>query len=289
MQHISEILDLLELRQESADVFVGEHPDTEQQRVFGGQVMAQALSAVYRTVPPERLAHSLKGYFLRAGSTAEPIQYRVIRTRDGGSFTTRRVNASQGGEDIFVMSVSLKVPEEGLEHAAVPHKPPTPPEDCPRLSTVMGERSRRTAEVWEREWAALDTRFVGFSHRGQTDGLRMQVWLKSVGSMPDDPRLHQMVLAYASDLTLLGVSTLPHPDAFGSPRLQMATIDHSMWFHRHIRADEWVLYDQSSPNATNALGLSFGKLFDAQGVLGAHAVQEGLIRMTDGRRRRGLV
>lgn len=289
MQHIRELLALLELRQGDGDTFTGEHPSTERQRTFGGQVMAQALAAVYRTVPADRIAHSLKGYFLRPGSTAAPITYRVSRTRDGGSFSTRRVTAWQGEAEIFMMSTSLKVPEEGLDHAAVPHKPPTPPEDCPRLADVLGERSPRTAEVWEREWAALDTRFVGFSHREQSDGMRMQVWMRSVGEMPPDVRLHQMVLAYASDLTLLAVSTLPHTDAFGSPRLQMATIDHSMWFHRPIRADEWVLYDQSSPNASNALGLSFGKLFDAHGVLGADAVQEGLIRLTDERPRRGLV
>lgn len=289
MQHISEILALVELERRDASTFIGQHPETEQQRTFGGQVMAQALAAVYETVPSDRLAHSLKGYFLRAGSTAAPITYVVFRTRDGGSFSTRRVTALQFDQEIFVMSASFKVPEDGLDHAAVPHKPPSLPEDCPRLSAVLGERSPRTAEVWEKEWAALDTRFVGFSHRGQTDGVRMQVWLKSVGEMPDDPRLHQMVLAYASDLTLLAVSTIPHPEAFGSPRLQMATIDHSMWFHRPLRVDDWVLYDQSSPNAANALGLSVGRLFDAQGRLGAHAVQEGLIRMADDRPRTGLV
>lgn len=289
MQHISEVLALLELERRDASTYVGQHPPTEQQRTFGGQVMAQALAAVYQTVPSDRLAHSLKGYFLRPGSTAAPITYVVFRTRDGGSFSTRRVTALQFDKEIFVMSASFKVPEDGLDHAAVPHKPPSLPDDCPRLSTVLGERSPRTAEVWEKEWAALDTRFVGFSHRGQTDGVRMQVWLKSVGEMPDDPRLHQMVLAYASDLTLLAVSTIPHPEAFGSPRLQMATIDHSMWFHRPLRADEWVLYDQSSPNAANALGLSVGRLFDAHGRLGAHAVQEGLIRMADDRPRTGLV
>lgn len=289
MDHIDQVLALLELEGRERDVFVGQHPDTEQQRTFGGQVMAQALAAVYRTVPNDRLCHSLKGYFLRPGSTAAPIVYAVTRTRDGGSFTTRGVTALQGDAEIFVMSASFKTDEIGLDHAAVPHKPPTPPQECARLSDVLGERSPRTAEVWEREWAALDTRFVGFSHREQTDGMRMQVWLKSVGAMPDDPRLHQMVLAYASDLTLLAVSTLPHPDAFGSPRLQMATIDHSMWFHRPIRADQWVLYDQSSPNAHNALGLSFGKLFAADRTLGAHAVQEGLIRMADDRPRTGLV
>ncbi|MFP5415755.1 MAG: acyl-CoA thioesterase [Actinomycetes bacterium] len=289
MDHIDEVLSLLELEQDAADVFVGDHPDTLQQRVFGGQVMAQALAAMYRTVAQERFAHSLKGYFLRAGSTKEPIHYQVARTRDGGSFSTRRVNAVQAGHEIFVMSASFKVAEKGLDHAAAPVKPPTAPEECPPLSHVLGQRSPRTAEVWEREWAALDTRFVGFSHRELSYGPRMQVWLRAVGNMPDDPRLHQMVLAYASDLTLLAVSTLPHREAFGSPQLQMATIDHSMWFHRPIRADEWVLYDQSSPNAANALGLSYGRLYSAGGVLGANTVQEGLIRMADTRERRGLV
>lgn len=289
MEHISEVLDLLDLQQRSADVYVGEHPDTEQQRTFGGQVMAQALAAMYRTVDEDRLCHSLKCYFLRAGSTASGIVYEVDRSRDGGSFTTRRVTASQNGHDIFVMSASFKVPEEGLEHAAVPFKPPVPPEECPRLADVLAQRSPRTKEVWEREWAALDTRYVGYSNRESAQGPRLQIWMRAVGEMPDDPRLHQMVLAYASDLTLLSVSTLPHPTAFGSPRMQMATIDHSMWFHRPLRIDEWVLYDQSSPNAANALGLSFGKIFDADGVLRAQAAQEGLIRMADDRERRGLV
>ena len=289
MEHISEVLSLLDLAQRNDDVFVGEHPDTEQQRTFGGQVMAQALAAMYRTVPADRLCHSIKCYFLRAGSTASDILYEVDRTRDGGSFTTRRVTAVQNGHDIFVMSGSFKVPEEGLAHAAVPFKPPVAPEECPRLADVMAQRSPRTKEVWEREWAALDTRYVGYSNREQNQGPRLQMWMRAVGEMPDDQRLHQMVLAYASDLTLLTVSTLPHPQAFGSPRMQMATIDHSMWFHRPLRADEWVLYDQSSPNANNALGLSFGKLFDAEGNLGAHAVQEGLIRLADDRPRKGLI
>lgn len=282
MDHISEVLDLLDLQRLDTDLFAGRHPETEQQRTFGGQVMAQALAALYRTVPDDRLCHSLKGYFLRPGSTASDIHYTVARTRDGGSFTTRRVTASQSGRDIFVMSASFKVVEEGLDHAAVPSKPPIPPEECPRLSQVLGMRSPRTAEMWEREWAALDTRHVGSSHRELSQGPRLQVWLRTVGEMPDDPRLHQMVLAYASDMTLLGVTTLPHPEAFGSPRLQMATVDHSMWFHRHIRADGWVLYDQSSPNAANGLGFARGELYDEAGVLGASTSQEGLIRLVDG-------
>lgn len=288
MDHISEVLALLELRPAGEDVYLGRHPATLQQRTFGGQVMAQALAAMYRTVPTQRLCHSLKGYFLRPGVTEADIAYTVTRPRDGRSFTTRRVTASQGGQDIFVMSASFKETEDGLEHAAVPSKPPTPPQECAPFTDRLRMMAPAAAEMWEREWAAIDTRFVGFSNRETSEGPRLQVWLRTVGAMPDDPRIHQMVLAYASDLTLLVVSTLAHPETFGSPDLQLATIDHSMWFHRPIRVDDWVLYDQSSPNAANALGLSFGSLYDASGFLGAHAVQEGLIRLGDGRRR-GLV
>ncbi|MBK8462722.1 MAG: acyl-CoA thioesterase II [Nigerium sp.] len=288
VDHISEILALLELEQDGDNAFVGEHPVTLQQRTFGGQVMAQALAAMYRTIPAERLCHSLKGYFLRPGVTSSSLTYTVARLRDGGSFSTRRVNASQGGRDIFVMSASFKKPEEGIEHAALPSKPPTPPEECVPLTDQLRTMAPAAASMWD-EWAAIDTRFVGFSNREMSEGARLQVWLRSVGDMPDDPRIHQMVLAYASDLTPLVVSALAHPEALGSPHLQLATIDHSMWFHRPIRVDDWVLYDQASPNAANALGLSFGSLYDARGVLGAHAVQEGLIRSGDGRQRRGLV
>ena len=267
MDHIDQVLDLLQVKRIGPDVFVGENPATHLQRVFGGQVMGQSLAAMYRTMAEDRLAHSLMGYFLRPGSTSAPIQYAVTRTRDGGSFSTRRVTASQGGKDIFVMSASFKVPED----------------------KVLGERSPWTAEIWEREWAALDARWITDSLGSGNGEPSLQMWIRSVGAMPDDPRVHQMVLAYASDLTLLPVSTLTHPEAFGSPRLQMATIDHSMWFHRPIRADAWVLYDQTSPNLNNALGFSRGRLFAQDGTLGANAVQEGLIRIGDARPRTGLV
>ena len=289
MDHIDQVLELLRVERTGPDVYVGENPDTDMQRVFGGQVMGQSLAAMYATTEDDRLAHSLMGYFVRPGSTAAPIQYTVTRTRDGRSFSTRRVTASQAGEDIFVMSASFKVPEDGLDHATAFPLAVRAPEDCPRLSDVLGQRSPRTAEVWEREWAALDTRYAGETPAGNGRDARLRIWLKTVGDMPEDPRLHQMVLAYASDLTLLAVSTIPHPEAFGSPRLQMATIGHSMWFHRPIRADRWVLYDQTSPNASNALGFSRGKLFSQDGTLGANAVQEGLIRMADSRPRTGLV
>ncbi len=289
MDHIDQVLDLLNVARVAPDVFVGENPDTDLQRVFGGQVMGQALHAMYATMEEDRLAHSMKSYFVRPGTTSAPLQYTVARTRDGGSFSSRNVVASQGGQDIFVMSASFKVAEDGLEHATAAPAGVPEPAACPPLSTVLGALSPRTAEVWEREWASLDTRYIRGTEDAGGEDPRLQIWFRAVGEMPEDPRLHQMVLAYASDLTLLAVSTLAHPEAFGSPRLQMATIDHSMWFHRPIRADRWVLYDQVSPDANNALGFSMGSLFAHDGTLGAHAVQEGLIRMADARPRNGLV
>lgn len=277
MQTTEGILALLDLEVVGEDTFEGLNPDTVLQRTFGGQVMGQALAAVYRTVTPDRLAHSLKGYFLRAGDPDTPITYRVTRNRDGRTFSSRRVQAFQADREIFLMTVSLKSPEVGLEHTEAPGRVPDPPEYCVPLATVLGQASRRAAQLWEREFAAIDARFAQMSE--VNGGSRMQVWLRTKDKLPEDPRTHQMLLAYASDMTLLGVSTLPHSDAFGSPQLEMATIDHSMWFHRPLRADEWVLYDQGSPNASNALGLAHGRLYSPDGVLGASTTQEGLIRV----------
>ena len=290
MARIDDLIDLLDLERLELDLFRGQHPETPLQRSFGGQVMAQALRAANVTVPTERLCHSLKGYFLRAGSTSAPILYQVVRARDGGSFSTRRVKAIQNGETIFLMSCSFKSPEPGLEHAERVHHEPRSPEASPPLAEEMSQRSAQAADLWEREWSALDVRFACDSrNHTEESGARSQVWIKASGKLPDDPRLHQEVLAYASDMTLLAVSTVPHPVEFLSPNLQMATIDHSMWFHRHIRADEWVLYDQHSPNASNGLGFALGGLY-ADGVLGASTAQEGLIRVVDpDRTRRGLV
>ncbi|MFV0452529.1 MAG: acyl-CoA thioesterase [Propioniciclava sp.] len=279
MQTTEEILRILEVTRRADGRFQGRNPDTILQRTFGGQVMAQALSAVYGTVDHRWLAHSLKGYFLRAGHPHFPIDYHVTRARDGRTFTTRRVQAFQDDREIFVMTVSLKVDEPGLDHAETPGHWPDPPQSCVPLAAVLGRSGRRAAEMWEREFAAIDARFAG---RAEVNGgSRMQVWLRTRDALPDDPRIHQMMLAYASDMTLLGVSTLPHPAAFGSAALQMATVDHSMWFHRPIRADAWVLYDQGSPNAANALGFSLGRLYDSTGVLGASTAQEGLIRLAE--------
>lgn len=277
-----ELVRLLELERLGESRYRGEHPDTELQRSFGGQVMAQGLAAMYRSVPRERACHSLSSYFLRPGSTKTPIDYEVQATRDGGSFSTRRVVAEQGGRSIFVMSASFKEPEDGLEHQIAAFGPPPPPDMCPPLADVVGVRSPRAKQRWTREWSALDVRYAESSLTGTRDrNARLLVWVKTDGQLPDDPRLHQQVLAYASDLTILAVSTMTHRVDFYSPRMQAATINHTMWFHRHIRADDWVLYDQSSPSASNALGFSLGHLYGG-GILGASCAQEGLIRTGSG-------
>ena len=275
-----ELLGLLRLEQLDTDLFRGPQPVTVLQRSFGGQVLAQALAAAYRTVDAARVAHSLNAYFLRPGSTTAPILYVVEPTRDGRSFSQRRVVARQSGRPIFSMVCSLHVPEPGLDPfpAGVPA-----PEDCRPAAQVLGERSARRAAFWEAEWGALDARYVTeppAAGAGVTPA-HLQIWIRARTDMPDDPRLHQMVLAYLSDISLLAVSTLPHPVEFLSPRMQAASIDHAMWFHRPVRADEWLLYDQVSPSASSGLGFSSGRIFARSGALVASCAQQGLIRVVD--------
>jgi len=191
--------------------------------------------------------------------------------------------ADQGGRVIFSVVCSYHELEPGLDHSdAAPTQVP-PPEACPPLSEVLGARSRRAAEAWRQEWGVLETRFASdtstLSAAGHSDA-EMKVWVRAESELPDDPQLHQAFLAYASDLTLLAVSTVPHPVEFAGPNMQVASIDHSMWFHRPARADQWLLYDQVSPSASSGLGFSFGRLFQA-GRLAASCAQEGLIRLVD--------
>jgi len=278
-QGVDELLDILTLEPRGGLVFRGQHPATHMQRSFGGQVLAQALSAAYATIGDDRLCHSLSSYFLRPGVTSAPIDYHVTATRDGRGFSTRRVVATQAGRDIFVMSGSFKTPEVGLDHQLAPYAPPIPPDQCPPLAEILARRSRAGRQHWEDEWGVLDVRYVDSSLANPLEATaRMTVWVKTVDSLGDDPRVHQEILAYASDLTILAVATVPHDIDFYSPRMQMATINHTMWFHRPIRADGWVLYDQQSPSASNGLGFSTGRLY-AGGVLGASCAQEGLIRV----------
>lgn len=278
---VAELVDLFALEQLEVDLFRGSQPDTTAQRAFGGQVLAQALEAAYHTVGDDRVCHSLHGYFLRPGSTRAPIIYTVTSPRDGGSFSARQVEARQHGQSLFVMHASFKVHETGLDHQWPPTPGVPPVDQCPPLSEVLGRRSAIHAAAWENEWGALDVRYAGDARKGDyTSHAAMQVWVRTHEPLPDEPRLHQEMLAYASDLTLLGVSTVGHPVEFLSADMQIATIDHAMWFHRPIRADDWILYDQFSPSASNGMGYSRGRLY-ADGLLGVSTAQEGLIRVRD--------
>jgi acyl-CoA thioesterase II len=269
-ESLEDLVELLDLEMIDADLYRGRQPQTSMQRVFGGQVLGQALAAASRTVDPERLVHSLHGYFLRAGDTAVPIVYRAEPTRDGGTFSSRRVVASQNGKPIFYMSASFQRPEPGLDHQDPMPDDVVPPEEAPRLATVLEARSGRPAADWDKEWASLDVRLAGVTGR--------QFWIRASGKLPDDPALHACVLAYASDLTLLGASLLPHGIVIGDRRIQPASLDHALWFHRPFRADEWLLYDQASPSASGARGFATGRLYTSEGRLIASVAQEGLIR-----------
>ena len=207
--------------------------------------------------------------------------YDVEAVRDGGSFSSRRVVARQSGKVIFYLSSSFHEMEEGFEHLdPSPHDVPAP-EECPTLGEVLSTASGRPISFWEREWGALDVRYVGDSRPGGalTNGghpAQARVWVRTNGRLPDDRRLHQAALAYASDLTLLGATTVPHNVYIGL-NVHAASIDHAMWFHRPFRADEWLLYDQISPSASSGLGLATARLFQ-NGTLVSNVAQEGLIR-----------
>jgi acyl-CoA thioesterase-2 len=280
-QSVTELIDLLDLEEIEVGLYRARQPRSRLQRVFGGQVLAQALVAASRTAPKDRVVHSLHAYFLVGGRIDMPIVYDVEAVRDGGSFSSRRVVARQNGRVIFYLSASFHQLEDGFDHAdPVPQDVPAP-EDCPKLSEVLSAGSSRSAEFWEQEWGALDARYVGDTRRGGIPGdhehpARARVWVRTRGRLPDDPRLHEAALAFISDLTLLAASTVPH-DVLVGLDVQAASIDHAMWFHRPFRADEWLLYDQISPSANHALGLSTARLFQG-GTLVSDVAQEGLIR-----------
>lgn len=282
-QSVADLLRLLDLETIEDGLYRGRQPETALQRVFGGQVASQALVAASRTADTDRLVHSLHAYFLRAGDTRVPIVYDVERTRDGRTFSTRRVVARQHGRPIFYMSASFQTPEDGLDHQdPMPLVPP--PQDCPELGDVLARLTKRPRAEWDREWAALDVRYAGDAGAAGRPSDSAQpalarVWLRAAGPLGDDPRVHAAVLAYASDLTLLSATVLPHGTWIGDPRLQPASLDHAMWFHRGLRADDWLLYDQVSPSASGGRGFATGRLFAADGRLVASAVQEGLVRL----------
>ncbi|MFD1697543.1 acyl-CoA thioesterase II [Roseibium aestuarii] len=279
---VETLLETLNLEQLEHNLFRGRSPQVGWQRIFGGQVIGQALMAVSRTVQSDRLIHSLHGYFLRPGDPEVPIIYDVDRIRDGGSFTTRRVVAIQHGKAIFSMSASFQQMEEGLEHQI--QMPDVPqPEDLPseqdlkeKFLSVAPEHVRK---YWERE-RPIELRPVDLTHYFSKKPLppEQQVWVRATGALPDDPVVHSCVLAYASDMTLLDTSLFPHGRSVFSPDIQAASLDHAMWFHRPFRADEWLLYVEDSPSASGSRGMNRGSLYTREGVLVASTAQEGLIR-----------
>ncbi|GAA4096481.1 acyl-CoA thioesterase [Nocardioides kongjuensis] len=269
---------LLDLERLDTDLFRGQQPETIRQRVYGGQVAAQALIAASRTVDEGMHVHSLHSYFLLPGDYNVPIIYDVERIRDGKSFATRRVLARQHGRPIYYQSLNFQRAEEGLEHQDVMPEV-RPPEDGLDLMALMAERG--TDDGLSKEWAALDVRWLGSSAHGmEPDPMhpsKTQVWIRVDGRLSDDPMEHLATFTYASDVSLLGATLAAHPE-HGPHKVQMASLDHTIWFHRPFRADEWWLYDQWSPSASGGRGLALGRIFTQDGTLVATVAQEGLIR-----------
>ena len=283
MPAVEQLLSTLDLEQLEQNLFRGRSPQNGWQRVFGGQVVGQALVAADRTVEgQDRLAHSLHAYFLRPGDPKIPIVYEVDRIRDGGSFTTRRVVAIQHGQAIFSMAVSFHKAEEGFEHqAAMPDVPP--PESLPSedelKERLLPHMPPEVRFYWERE-RPIELRPVDLSRFFSSEKAepRQYIWIKANGALPDNFRLHQCVLAYASDFSLLDTALMAHGRVLFDPRLMLASLDHAVWFHRPFRADEWLLYAQDSPSAQAARGFCRGSIFSRDGRLVASVAQEGLIR-----------
>jgi len=283
---LDELVALLALERIEENLFRGQSQDLGWGAVFGGQVLGQSLSAAVQTVPPERHVHSLHAYFLRSGDVKKPIVYDVDRIRDGGSFTTRRVVAIQSGKAIFNMAASFQVDEPGFEHQdAMPGAPP------PESLRTEQEASRAFADrlpptMRDRALVPRPFELRPVPGDGADDDPfnptpkppHRMVWLKTIGRLPDDPALHRYLLAYASDHSLITTALLPHGISWLTPRMQVASLDHVMYFHQPFRVDEWLLYALDSPAAHGARGLARGRVFTRDGRLVASTTQEGLIR-----------
>ena len=276
---LEQVLSLLDLQLIEEDIFRGQSSEGRVQRVFGGQVLGQALVAAIRTIEPSRICHSLHAYFLRPGDPRVPILYEVDRSRDGHSFSARRVVAIQNGKQIFNLACSFQIPETGFTHQfPMPDVPP--PEE---LEDEIEVRRRTADQLPEflREWLTRPRPFEARPVIIDPPGDRPprppfdNVWFRACGPVPD--ALAQPLLAFASDATLLSTSLLPHGKSIFS-NLQVASLDHAMWFHHPIRFDDWLLYAQDSPSASHARGFNRGAIFSRDGKLIASVAQEGLIR-----------
>ena len=276
------LVKFLDLEPLEQNLFRGVGPKEGWQRVYGGLVLSQALVAASRTVPSDRLAHSMHGYFLLAGDPQVPIVYDVERIRDGGSFTTRRVKAIQHGACMFTMSISYHKHETGYDHQSTMPDVPMPedlPSDAALQAQLLAHLPPNMKSYWTRprpiEMRPLDiSRYL----KREKAEPKQACWMRANGRLPDDPQLHQCVLAYASDFTLLDTALIAHGKLAFDPDVQLASLDHAMWMHRPFRADEWLLYVQDSPSASGSRGFSRGSVYTRDGVLVASASQEGLMR-----------
>jgi len=279
MDLVQNLIDHLTLERIDTNIFQGTSKEVASTRVFGGQVLAQALHAVTHTVESDRIIHSMHAYFILPGNTADKITYIVDRTRDGGSFTTRRVRGVQYGKDIFIMAASFQIWQPGLEHQIEIPKVPYPDELvtdqqlAAKLGDFLSDKFKEMIRVRPIEFKPVEMpdlfspiKSSPFQH----------VWLRAKGKLQDDPRIHQQVLAYASDYNLLTTAMRPHEVTLKD--VQLASLDHGMWFHRPFRVDEWLLYALDSPSTSNSRGFTRGSIFDLEGNLVASVVQEGLVR-----------
>jgi acyl-CoA thioesterase-2 len=291
---LDQLVSILDLEELELNLFRGRTPKEDRVRVFGGQVAGQALVAAGRTVEDGLVVHSLHSYFLRPGDPSIPIVYQVDRLRDGKSFTTRRVTAIQHGQPIFNLSASFQRPEQGIEHQI--EKPASPDPDTlqtfkQRIEPYLQRNLHPELKKWLQRERPIDMRYVNppdYLHPEKRPP-HQQVWIRADGKLPDDAPLllHQCIVAYASDMTLIDTATLPHQIPWFDPNVQMASLDHAMWFHRPFRADEWLLYAQESPTATGARGFTTGRLYTRDGVLVVSVAQEGLIRKRDDQKKPG--
>jgi acyl-CoA thioesterase-2 len=272
-----------QLERLEVNLFRGQSRDTGSPQVFGGQVLGQALMAAHSTIDDGREVHSLHAYFLRRGDFNKPIVYNVDRSRDGGSFSARRVVAIQDGEQIFICSASFQTPEKGLEYQASAPQVPSPEELKPFAKPSPAEIEKLPDKL--KRWLQIERPFE-FRPVQPYNPLNpvacapvRQIWMRAVDRLPDDPALHRCLLAYVSDYWLLDTSTMPHGSSFLRGNLIMASIDHAIWFHRPARVDEWLLYSLDSPSSSGARGFARGSFYTRDGVLAASTAQEGLIRL----------